>query len=266
LGYPDAQSPRGEANIDLPTFRPGPNSSRRAPRAEGVRLPLIPRIPASLQSTWRLDTRQIGLATLMDALRRSGGPKVDVPPHARARKLWICSRGTRAEVLQAVADLWGWELAPSGSGYRLGRPRFDPPQNPADLHKKMGRAIPPALWHLLAARLERTFAWDGRQMECVLAGADRVAGENWRGFPVIRLGDADQNRLAHVMLREQLRLWYELHGQAGQIPGWLLQPERGYFTLSGPLGPGQHPTLMFHAGEQGGGAWGWGVGTSSTLR
>jgi hypothetical protein len=51
-----------------------------------------------------------------------------------------------------------------------------------------------------------------------------------------------------------------------QQPSWCVaDPESGRFTLSGPLGPGLHPTLMFNVQRPDGkvDSWGWFVGSSS---
>jgi hypothetical protein len=270
--FPDPQGIRGEDLIALhgPGLGPPANVRGRQPRAEGLELPPAgEKPPARLRARWPLPVQQMDLESLAQKLREEGGPKLEFPAYARARTFWIVSSGgTRAEVLSALADLWGWELSPTRSGFALGRPQFSPAKGIADLQFKLRRAVPPALRHMIVARLvESSTERSMRQMSLLVQAVDRVAGREWKRFPVTQLDEESQRRLANQAALHAIGFWYTSHGEREQPKVWLTNPERGIFKLSGPLGPDQHPTILFLVKDDRGmeTGWGWAVGTARSF-
>jgi hypothetical protein len=256
--------------IQTPGLGPPVNVRGRQPRSEGVELPPAgEKPPARLRARWPLPVQQMDLETLAQKLREDGGPKLEIPTYARARTVWIVSNGgTRAEVLAALADLWGWELSPTRSGYALGRPRLAPARDAADLRLKLRRAVPPALRHMIVALLGESAneRW-ARQMSLLVEGAHRVAGREWKRFPVTQLDEVSQRRLANEAALRTFGSWYSSYGVQAQPDVWLTNPERGIFKLSGPLGPGRHPRILFLVKDDRGmeTGWGWSVGTAESF-
>ena len=167
-----------------------------------------------------------------------------------------------------MADMWGWELTLTRKGYRLARPRLRLAKGAVELHQRMRQAVPPAIWHSVVAvqRYHDTARW-GRQMDLLLADAERVAGKNWRRLSPAKLSDENQRRLANLVLRGQVGAWYfGGGGRRGPRP-YIVAPQQAVLHLSGPLGPDEHPLLklLVPIGENTVAGWGWAVGTN-TLR
>ncbi len=259
LGNPD---PEGTMLHLMPATR-----NPRPPRAEGVELPPPPRLPADLRVPWPLPLQRLDLAAFARKLRESGGPVLEVPEYARQRTFWIyAQRGTRGEALQALADLWGWEWRAVKGGYRLDRPRAERPRDLLDLHRRLQRAVPPALVHQLRGAIEeRALARWAADADAITRNAAAVAGAEWKEIRVAQLSPETRHRLAEFIVRTSLHLWFQSgHGAKPEPPAWFLAPERGVLKLSGPLGPGRHPLLSLEVPVGPGRVemWGWQVNTS----
>ncbi|HEU4753892.1 MAG TPA: hypothetical protein VFU47_12360 [Armatimonadota bacterium] len=143
---------------------------------------------------------------------------------------------------------------------------MDAPRDALDLHRKLRKALPPALFHLLHARCEAAMAWERKQLDGILADAERAAGADWTDFRVAQLPAKSQRTLALIGLEAQVLPWFQTRGRRESPPAWLAHPEKGYFTLGGPIGRDQHPLLLFRARpEDGGLGWGWSVGTAESV-
>lgn len=90
-------------------------------------------------------------------------------------------------------------------------------------------------------------------------------GSGWRHAAMADVPPALQQHVANWLFD------FNLYSKAdvlltSQRPSWcVVDPESGSFTLSGPLGPGLNPTLMFNVQRPDGkvDSWGWFVGSSS---
>lgn len=269
--FPDAARPGGRnSRVFKVALGAGATAQRRRNSPEGMELPAIA-APGSLRQAWSLPVQQIDLGSLIQKLQDTGGPKVEYPTYARQRTFWIGSKGgTRADVLLALADMWGWELAPTEHGYFLGRPHLSPAKDVVELYAKLRHALPPTVRHLIAARSENAWARDARQGELLLEGVSRAVGKDWSRFPPTQLDPDNQRRLANLVVRDELSDWYAVRGRTERPPAWLTSPEQGVFRLRGPLGPDLHPQLDFMMEYQGpdgqkrfNGGWGWAVNTST---
>lgn len=200
---PDMTTDDGVMRCSLSVAKSGRSAG---PTTDGIELAAPPKaVPQDLRAPWNLPVLKITLGALVERLKAEGGPGVQVPPYARGRVVWVSSRsGTRAEVLEALALLWGWELAPARDGYRLRRPALPRPRNPVELHAAMNRVVPPAFFHTLrrchAGGTDRM----SRQMELVVQDADRVAGPDWRCVEEARLSPLAQQRLSNCTALMQL--------------------------------------------------------------
>ena len=266
--FPDREADTGVNGVMVRI--PGAMRRTSYPRSEGLELPVLAeRATRGLRPVWKLPPQEMDLASLAVALRKAGGPRLETPEYAAARKFWVCSVGaTRRDVLTAVADMWGWELTLTRKGYRLARPRLRLAKGAVELHQRMRQAVPPAIWHSVVAvqRYHDTARW-GRQMDLLLADAERVAGKNWRRLSPAKLSDENQRRLANLVLRGQVGAWYfGGGGRRGPRP-YIVAPQQAVLHLSGPLGPDEHPLLklLVPIGENTVAGWGWAVGTN-TLR
>jgi hypothetical protein len=265
--YSDPEVEDGHGGFDLPTARRPRQVD--ASRPDGIEVPeSSARTPQDLRPIWPITMKRVELTTLVEELQSNGGPKVSIPAYAKHRSIWLASSGSRAEVLNALADLWGWEWLPTKDGYALGRPHFAPARDPLDLHAKLLRAIPPAIWHPMVTAVRGNTARWSKQMDLVLANVDRVKGKDWTRFRPIDLDPDNQLRLANTLVRHQIGKWYELNGQTTRPPAWIVSPEKGVLHLSGPLTPGAHPQVSFVVEDEGGQKWmwGWTVGTSSLAK
>jgi len=267
--FPDPASPQGRDAIQINIARP----DRRTPRPlrpEVETRPALERPKGFLGTTWRLPAAEMDLAGLVRRWTEGDAPPLEIPVYARKRRIRIASGGSRRDVLLALADLWGWAISREKDGFRLGRPRLAAARDPFDLHQKLGAAVPPALAHMVAVPGEGGGTDRiGGQMDRVFAAAERVAGPDWKRVDVTRLDEENQNRLANQLVREQLRKGWSRRGRSDAPNPAYVSPERGFLTLSGPLGPGLHPTLMFWVHDANGkreGGWGFAVGTGQTVR
>ena len=136
------------------------------------------RPPASLPPVWRLPCARY---ELLEKLHSGGGPPVRCPRYAEKRSVWIYSRaGTRAEVLEALAQLRGWTLSPIKGGYELGRGRPPPARDAMDLHRKLRMILPPSIIHQL--RASGNTARSGREMDPIVQEISTLAGKDWNEY------------------------------------------------------------------------------------
>lgn len=227
--------------------------------------------PASLRPEWTLPLQELDLETFARELRASGGPELEIEPFARQRRFWIASRaGTRGEILLALGDLWGWNLFPTSKGYRLGRARRPQAGNPRELIRQIRATVPPSLRYLLRSVRERyQNARLQRQGAAIDREAEQLAGPGWMRLPVTRLSEVGQEALAQVAVIMNLNDWMHSYAWEEEPLPWFTHPEKGILKLSGPLGPGRHPILMFDTFYEEGprkgqtASWGWAVGTSN---
>lgn len=268
--FPDVTHADRQDAVDVIFPQKGIGVRPRSSRAESAELPVTAvKPPAALRESWTLTAEELDLAGFAKRFAENGGPEITFPDYAKGRKFWLYSAGgTRAEVLSALADLWGWEVTPRRGGYRLDRPVVSAARDAADLREKMLRLIPPATRHMMDAIDEGATERWGRQMEYVAEDAVTVAGPQWEAFRPTQLQAENQRRLANTVV------WLKLHaGLRGwldrpAVAAWAAHPELGVLHLTGPITPGAHPLLEVRVPREDGkcDTWGWAVHTSSLYK
>jgi hypothetical protein len=198
------------------------------------------------------------LEEFVDECRKATDSRLRIPDYAGERAFWISSAGaTPAEIATALADLWGWEASSSRSGTTLGRPSFGRPNNGAELHEAMGRAIPPAVWNSVrnheirrdrrrvSSDLARIFRWVQQR-----AGPDEAVSMS-------QLSESERRCVAAAVLEQQALTW----GRVGQQPSvYVAQPQLMSLSLRPARDP-QHDHLFWVEAIDGSGRMsGWGVG------
>jgi hypothetical protein len=266
LWYPDptvAGGRTGFASSLLPGLT-GPSTV--APRGE-ITATQPARRPAGYEKTVRLPGGETTLAELARAVEAGTGAKLRVPAYAEGRQLLAVGERVKAsDVVTALEDLYGWKLTAGRDGqHSLGRPGVLPARDALDLHARIRAVIPPSV----------RLMWDeegsaqvmGRVGQHWAQTADAVTRRKkarWDRASLKELDSATARRLANAIFDQTLGV---LMGPrlSEQPLLCLAAPERGYFLLSGSLGPGRHPLLRFKVDRPGPreDSWGWFVGTSS---
>jgi hypothetical protein len=266
--FADPEQRGGDAvSMGVPTR----NLSPYVAFADSAELPTRSGLPSNLRVPWSVPLERFNLAAFNRRFFSETGLILHTPEYAQERTFWLSSRGgTRGEVLQALADLWGWSVSEGKGGFRLGYPRLGRARDASDLKALVERATPPPIRHQVRAlKASVTERW-AKQMGAVLASADRAAGKDWKQMKVADLDAEAKQRLANQLLITQVAEGWGSYWQGESPPEWLTAPERGFVRLNGPIGPGLHPHLGIwvplpptRPGERRHSMFGWFVGTSS---
>jgi len=211
------------------------------------------------------------LGGLTEQLETATGCSIEVPSYAKQRKLLVCATGTNADqVLQATADLYGWELRSTGKSgrYRLDRPLLGPARDDRDLHIKIRRALPPCV-HLWFTN-HRVFPWHraasyGAAAAPLFNQLRQSEKDGASRLPAVKLGRALEQRLANLIFDQAYDGPLTAFIANSQARPTLASPEQGWFTLRRGDRAEDIPVLMFHVKLAPGGRvdeWGWGVGSS----
>ncbi|HEU4754983.1 MAG TPA: hypothetical protein VFU47_17885, partial [Armatimonadota bacterium] len=252
LGYADPLGPGGRGALGIPVPRINLRARSRVPEGQTLNA-VATRWPPALRTAWEIPAAELELQTLAQKLAADGGPTLEYPAYAAHRKFWVYSRGApRGEVLAALGLLWGWELAPHGERFFLGRPHPRPAQGPVDLEIRLLAGLPPATRHMLDGMKEGALDRVARQMDLVLRDAERKIGPDWKQVELSQLSPESRQRLANVGAMMAWNRWYSSPFRGKEVPAWITHPERGVLHLSGPITPTTHPMLTFEAADDNG--------------
>jgi hypothetical protein len=250
---------RGAARTLLIISRPGaPDVQGRVVKPEVVSLPAMRKQGNDLRPVWDFPLQEQEVGDLLLKLREQGGPEVRVPGYATHRRLLAYSQGcSRGEILNALCDLWGWEVKRTAGGYRLERPSLRAPRDDAELQQAIRRSLPPALRHMLMAVAERAKLRTQHQIDLLLGDIERAAGADWKLVRVTNLDPTAQRRLLNVSTLRWLSGWATQYGSNPTPPPWLTHPERIIVRLvPGRDSPGE--SVSIEAKDDQGQPWGWG--------
>jgi hypothetical protein len=260
-------APDGEASFNLSEEDPtglnvgvalGPSGEEVPPLKTGLR-----RLEARLK-------RPAGVATLAELLAAVGsaaGCEVRGEPYARERRVLALADGARGDdVLGGLGLLWAWEVREEKAGrYYLGRRRLATAASSGELIAKLQAALPPTI-RLLYSH-EGTFSnMRGvryhTQRFLIMGKLEKALGRGWKRANLAGMPASLQQEVANWILDFHI---YPHWSEIQQMGWWLVEPEKGYFTLEGELGPGKNPLLSFSARRPDGkvNSWGYFANTSS---
>lgn len=237
-------------------------------RGVGRQLPARPhRLGPAFQKRVPLPPGETTPATLVGAIAKHTGQRIRIPAYARNRRLLAYGTPSAVELISALEDLYGWIFQLDSKGrHLLDRPNVPPATDLRDLYHKAQAVVPPAAFHLFQSAdltSNNSFRYD-TQLLMVYEAITRLKGKGWKQVWMKELDEKAQQRMAINLFFG--KLFATRLVERAEPPLWLAAPEQGYLTLSGPLGPGEHPRLMFHVRRPDGrlDSWGWIVGSSST--
>lgn len=264
--FADAGEPGGRGGVSISI--PRDTGVGRTGKPQLVQLPPYGDLPSRLKIHVSIPIGEFTLGDLATRLSAQG-VQVRIPTYATGRKLWAFSHeGRLGDVLDGLGVLYGWSAVTWKDGYELGFPSPAAATDALDLHLKLKRLVPPAIYHQAAALDAGEYGRFGRQWARILSEADRLGGKRWKSLRVTQFSAETQRRLANLAAVYQLGRWYNERGQSEQPVPWVMHPERCILYLSGPLGPGQHPSLRCEAALDNGktASWLFGVGGAHRIR
>jgi hypothetical protein len=275
LRYPDPQ--RGDRiGLHVAAYGGNPPPAEAPSELSTVFGPVGPRGETIPKRRVRLDgveSRSVtlvgGESTVGDIIRNietAVGCDIRVTAPRAKRRLLAYGRGVPAgNVLATLEDLYGWKLLKvRDSLYNLAPANPAPARDRLELSAALKRATPPQIDLLLD--LEGQSGQGGRIGD-QWARALRLIDKQKKGWSKVQMSEVDgaaSSRIANAFFEKQLDT--DLGPLLISPPlRCLATPEAGFFTLSGPLGRGNHPFLTFKVPRDGPreDCWGWGVGTSS---
>lgn len=240
-----------------------------SPRPRPERTDLPPEeLPARLKAGLSLPP---GEYTLADLAERLSASKVVVrfPSYAANRKVVAFSHdGKLGEILSGLCVLYGWTATPTRSGYQVGLPRFDPAKDAQDLHLKLQRMVPPAVRYQVRILSQGEYGRSGHQWAAIIQEAEHLGGKEWKSLPLSRFSTLGRARMANDVASHQIHYWTTAMGNRDTPPAWIHHPELGVLRLSGPVGPGLHPSIRFEVPAPNGrpAGWSYAVGTAMRVR
>ena len=271
------QTPDGSGRDQFEIFRDYPEAEAPAADSPSPSLEqLVPGVHAKTRCSKEHDQLEqpATLAEIAAAVAKENGVTVRIPTYARNRRYYLFSKGfTGEDVLQALAEINGWEVQAVGKGkYALDRPRLTAVREFSEFHRIVRSRMSPVVRVV---------------MEAASGFDDPFRARSFRAWNLILdyLGQhhppPSRFRIADLELEQQVRLAnFLLEGRGLRAPmaylinrkpaAWLADRERGVFRLRGETGPGKHPLLEFRVLREKNGerltvdTWGWLV-NSSTL-
>ena len=96
----------------------------------------------------------------------------------------------------------------------------------------------------------------------IMAELNKTLGRGWKRANIADMTPTLQRHVANWLFDFHMYShWFEIQSMGW----WLIEPERGYFTLDGHLEAGKNPLLQFRVQRPDGGqdGWGWFANTAS---
>lgn len=241
----------------------GPSFEKLA--ARDVRLESVGGPPIREQA--RIQT----LREVCEPVSKALGVRIKLPPYIASRRVFGRFNGVSARVvLGAIEELTNHTWTRDSSGALVfARPIVKSVTNVIDLMEAMRRVLPPCFKYVWneegeEARVTRRIL----QYQSFRSEIDAEKGKDWEKVRSKELSKENTRRWAGWLVERHLRIPIEDFALRSVPYAWIAAPERGFFTLTGEVLPGQHPLLEFHVPRPDGkvDAWGWFVGTSSLDR